>query len=147
MPSAASVARDLSRFDDRPRVRQAVAAEQAEAPIRVLPRTAARAQVSLRPLLRGATVFFCVVALMLFIVYAYTQTAEMANTSQRLARDIARLQQEGTVLKKQKSDRIDWTEIERIAVEELGMVKPARNQILYINLSGEDHAEVLRSGQ
>ena len=137
---AASAARDPSRY--APRARQDVAVEQ-EAPVRVLPRPQSRAQAAPRLSLRGAMVFVCVTALMLFIVYAYTQMAEMGDASQDMAKEISQLQIERDSLLKQKNSMIDLKEIERIAVEKLGMVKPTKSQIIYINLSGEDHAEVL----
>ena len=147
MSAATNVAPPPSRYDGHARTRQPAAAEQA-APVRVLPRAQARKRAQPAPHLsvRGALVFVCVMALMLFIVYAYTQMAEMGSVSQNLTKDISRLQQEGSTLLRQKSDMIDLQEVERIAVEELGMVKPNRSQIIYINLSGQDHAVVFGPG-
>ena len=141
MSAAYQVASDLSRFDSRPRVREALANDGT--PLRVLPapktRTAAPARVSAR----GAMVFVCVMALMFFIVYAYMQMAEMDRMSREILNDISELQKEEAQLRKQKAGLIDLKEIERVAVEELGMVKPGKNQVIYIDLSGEDNAEVL----
>jgi cell division protein FtsB len=82
-------------------------------------------------------------ALMFFIVYTYMQMAEISRASWEIEQEISKLQKEEEVLLRQKNSMIDRQEIERIAVEELGMVKPSEGQITYIDLSGEDHAEVL----
>ena len=149
MPAATKAAPRPSGYTAPARARQAAAAEQAPS-VRVLPRpqtrTRTRAQAAPHLSVRGTLVFLCVTALMLFIVYAYTQMAEMNNASQNLARDISQLQKEGAELLRQKNDLIDLEEIERAAVEDLGMIKPGRSQIIYINLSGEDHAEVIVQG-
>ena len=143
--AAARVAPDLSRFDARPQVREVMAAEAPS--IRALPvprtRTAAVAQTQARLSIRSVLIFLCVIALMMFIVYSYMQMAEMSRISSGILNEINALKKEERTLLSKKADLIDPKEIERIAEEELGMVRPSDSQIIYIDLSGEDHAEVL----
>ncbi|MCL2747962.1 MAG: septum formation initiator family protein [Oscillospiraceae bacterium] len=141
--AASKVAPDLSRFDTRPQVREAVAVEAP--PVRVLPvpreRVATRPHARLR--VHSVVIFLCVTALLIFIVYSYMRMAEVGQKSRDSLKEIQMLQKEEALLLKQREDLIDVQEIERIAREELDMVKPSENQIIYIDLSGEDHAEVL----
>jgi len=141
--SASRVAQDLSRFDNRPQVRAAAAL--AEPAIRALPQphTRARTQPMSHLSIKGTLVFICVMALMFFIVYTYMQMAEMSKASWEIKQQISQLQKEEELLLREKNSLINMQELERIAVEELGMVKPTRSQIIYINLSGEDHAELI----
>ena len=145
--AAAKVAPDLSRFDSRPQVREAyvAAAATAEAPaIRVLPapRTHTLAEPRAHLSLRSVLVFLCVSALMVLIIYSYIQMAEMNQASREVLSEISQLQKEEAQLQQEKTQLVDMREIERIAEEELGMVRPSEGQIVYIDLSGEDHAEV-----
>ena len=144
MSAASQAARDLPRFDTRAGAAAAVEEVHARALPLPRPRAGVRAQAVPRLSLRGALVFLCVMALMFFIVYTYMQMAEMSRASWEIDQDISRLQKEEAELVRQKNGMIDRQEIERIAVEELGMVKPTESQITYIDLSGEDHAEVVK---
>ena len=140
MSAASKVARDLSRFDSRPRVREAVANSAPSVRALSVPRT--RSLAPARVSARGVLIFLCVMALMFFIVYSYMQMAEMDQASREILDDISALQKEEAQLRKQRAGLIDLKEIERVAVEELDMVKPGKNQVIYIDLSGEDHAEI-----
>ena len=142
MSAASQVMRDLSRFENQPHVRQTTAAEAP--PVRVLPQTRVHGRASSSSIpVRGVLVFMFVMTLMLFIVYTYMRMAEMDRMSREILSEISALQKIEVQLQKQRASLIDLKEIERVATEELGMIKPSRNQIIYINLSGEDHAELI----
>ncbi len=141
-----NVAYDLSRFDNRLRVREAVEREaQSAARLRQV-KQRARAQAIARPRVSLWAVlgFMTAMFLMFFIVYSQMQLAEIGSAGAKLKSEINTLQKEQTRLLAERDQKIDLKEIERIATQKLGMVKPSADQIIYINLSGEDHAVVLR---
>jgi cell division protein FtsL len=114
-------------------------------PIREV-KAGARARAGARPSAWTALAFLTAMALMFFIVYSYMRLTELSTEAKALSSEIAGLKKEESALVLEKNGMIDLKEIERIATDQLGMVKPSRAQIIYIDLSGEDHAEVL-SGQ
>ncbi|MDR3206908.1 MAG: cell division protein FtsL [Oscillospiraceae bacterium] len=143
--AASQVAYDLSRFDNRARVREAVAAESV--PVQALPVRAPRPGTRTQPVGRlslwTVLAFMTAMALMFFIVYSYMRLTELSTEAKGLSSQIAALKKEEAILVLQKNSMIDLKEVERIATDELGMVKPNRAQVIYIDLSGRDHAEVL----
>ncbi len=142
MAATSQVAYDLSRFDNRARVREAVASEAVSAPApKVRVETQAK-KVAPHISMWAVLGFLTAMALMFFIVFSYMQLTEISTASGALNREIKQLQKESVLLTSQKESMIDMREIERIAKEELGMVKPSKDQIIYIDLSGEDHAVV-----
>ncbi|MDR0381191.1 MAG: hypothetical protein LBH86_04275 [Oscillospiraceae bacterium] len=139
----AKVAQDLSRFDNRRRVREAVAQdilEQSAAKVRAQPRVKETVRISGWMLLGFAT--FAVS--MFIVVYSNVRLAELSSKTGALSREIAELKQEESLLQKLGDSKVNMAEIERIATEELGMIKPTRDQVIYIDLSDGDHAVVLK---
>lgn len=147
--TASQVGYDLSRFDNRAKVRNAVAAQQEQERLKeqAQPQTRKRAVQNTAPRVPARLVlgFVAAMVFMFMIVFSYMQLAELGAASGALSKEISALKKETSLLSMKKDSMIDMKEIERIATEELGMVKPSKGQIIYINLSGEDHAVV--SGQ
>ncbi|MDR0671379.1 MAG: cell division protein FtsL [Oscillospiraceae bacterium] len=141
---AVKVARDLSRFDNRRRVREAVAQdilEQSAAKVRAQSRAKEKIHVSGWMLLGFATF----AASMFTVVHSHVRLAELSAESGALSREISTLKQEESLLKKLGDGKVDLAEIGRIATEELGMTKPTRDQVIYIDLSDGDRAVVLKN--
>ncbi|MDR1158717.1 MAG: septum formation initiator family protein [Oscillospiraceae bacterium] len=140
---AANVAQDLSRFDNRRRVREAVAQdilEQSAVKTRAQSRAKEKVRVSGWMLLGFATF----AASMFVVVHSHVRLAELSAETGALSREIASLKQEASLLQKLGDGKVNLAAIERIATEELGMTKPTRDQVIYIDLSDGDHAVVLK---
>ncbi|MDR2671271.1 MAG: cell division protein FtsL [Oscillospiraceae bacterium] len=140
---AINVAQDLSRFDNRRRVREAVAQdilEQSAVRTRAQSRVKEKVHVSGWMLLGFATF----AASMFIVVHSHVRLAELSAETGALQREISSLKQEGSLLQKLGDGKVNLAEIERIATEELGMTKPTRDQVIYIDLSDGDRAVVLK---
>ena len=151
--TAVAKPRDLSRFDPRPRVRQA-ALEQPmprTAPTPVIPaaktaervRTRAVARPAMRLSASSVLFFVAALALLMFIVHSYMQLSSLNSQNVRVEAEINSLRKQENVLRKQYESVMNFSEIERFATEELGMVMPDPAQIKYVKLSGDDHAEII----
>lgn len=138
-----SVAHDLSRFDNRMRVRTAVAEEQlqTQAVTQVLERE--REKVALPISAWSIVCFMAVVAVICLILYSYVQAHELSVQAATLQREIDALSEEEGRLHVTYNQKINLDEVERIAVEELGMAKPSREQIVYVDNTGTDTGTVL----
>ncbi len=134
-----NVAYDLSRFDNRRRVRDLVEAEEMTKR-RVRERQRAKAVARPRVSVWAVLGFVVGMVLMFMIVFAQMNLAEMGVRSKALSSEISRLDKEYLELASQWKEQVKLADIRRIAIEELGMVEPVEDQILYINLSGKDHA-------
>lgn|GEM_PF-3433532 len=138
---AERVAPDLSRYrrsgkplehpaeQDEARARQAHRAKQAK-----------RAR-AMRPSLLTALLLALAFASALFIVYTYMQLSELSKEGNRLQRDLSAIRQENTQLRAQAEKVLNLSELAR-AAEALGMVLPEQEDIVYLDLSGSDHAIV-----
>jgi hypothetical protein len=95
--------------------------------------------------LRFGTValFACAMTVLLFIVYSYMELSQLNSACQSGAAELLALQKEENILSRRAEANLSLGEVEAYAIGELGMVKPARDQIVYISFPGEDHAEVV----
>ena len=142
------LAYDLSRFDRRTAVRRVY--EQADAlPVRpaLRRRAVARPGVFTRVSFFAVASFVMVIGLLLLIVYSYVQLSELSEKSTTLKNQYNKLKDDETVMLMASEQRINLKDVEDYAVNKLGMVKPEQDQMIYLDLSGDDHAEVVESPQ
>lgn len=140
--NAQSVAHDLARFDNRRRVREAVAADVAERPrVHALPKQKPAVKTKSPLSLWSVLCFMAAMILMYMVVMSYVQAHASAAQAAQMSRQISKLKTEETVLRAEYEQKINLAEIERVAIEELGMIRPTREQIVYLKLAGESHAE------
>lgn len=92
------------------------------------------------------TVLGCVVAavVMLMVVFAHQKLYETTYKATALQNELSALQEEQVLLRSTYDSSVDITAVERVAVTELGMGRPVSGQTVYVNISGEDRAEVLQ---
>lgn len=145
---------DLSRFDKRRRVQEALAREAVQpAPIpmpRAIPaprsrtaegeRTAARTKTAAKRGISAFSVFgyMAVSALMVLIVFSYVSLNELSIRSDALRRELTTLKEEAAVLQVQYERTSDLRLLETNA-EALGMSKVTAEQVTYIDLSRPDY--------
>jgi len=84
------------------------------------------------------------VCVMLLVLFAHQKLYETTYETARLQKELAALQEEQVNLRSAYDSAVDIAAVERMAVTELGMGRPVAGQTVYINLSGEDRAEVLQ---
>ncbi len=142
------IAYDLSRFDRRKRVRDALAQE----PVAV-PRTIAspesrskavpRTQVKSRSRISFVTIMAFIIAavLMFCIVLNYVHLYEHAIEISALQQELAELKKEAAALKVRNEQNLNVKRLEELALD-MGMTRPARDQITYIDLSKQDRGIV-----
>lgn len=111
------------------------------------PRVREQAEPVARPYMkiRPRTVIFAlmVMAGLMLIVYHYMQLSLLTRENQVLEKELAKLEQQEILLRREYESVISIQEIEAYATDVLGMVKPSQDQIFYVDLAGEDHAVVL----
>lgn len=102
-------------------------------------RTARPEQVFITAL--GCVAAVCV---MLLVLFAHQKLYEATDETTRLQQELSALQEEQVNLRSAYDSAVDIAAVERMAVTELGMGRPVAGQTVYLNLSGEDRAEVLQ---
>ncbi|MCL1806271.1 MAG: hypothetical protein FWG31_01040 [Oscillospiraceae bacterium] len=117
--------------------------------VRERPRTKAPAKrvetsASARSIMRALVLFVGAMALLLFIVYNYMQLSMLSNENRKTANQIHTLKKEESVLNRRAEAGVSLSEVEGYAIGELGMVKPTRDQIVYVGTPARDHAEVIQ---
>ena len=162
--SRGNVAYDLSAFDRRYRVREAVRGAQAETiPVnrpyretvarpdavperveaeRVRVRKQAKAHAQRFPVF-GAVGFIAIIAMMLMVVHSYVQLNEFSTRAYKMRIELDTLKNEEARLRADFEQKMNLNEVEDYAVGHLGMTKPLREQIGYLDSSGSDNVEVL----
>lgn len=140
-----SAAPDLSRYRRRPLLREnrTNTLETVEQPVVAVPR--ARVDRSARRVklsVSSALVFLAAFSAVMFIVYTYMQLAEMSAETSKLQKTLTTIKKENTRLQSQMDKQLDLALLEE-AAQELGMVLPEKENIVYLDLSGTDHAVVL----
>ena len=103
---------------EAPQKRQRVRARTAIAPFTIL----------------GAAITAC---MMILVIFGYVQLFEASSRVSRLES----LQEEQLLLQSKYEGKIDLAAIEQRA-SELGLRKPSQEQIVYVNLTGTDQAEI-----
>ena len=152
MAPPVNVAYDLSRFDGRSRVR-----EEAVTPERIAQQKRAKNEKAkylyklkaidrLRHFMAASAAITAVVFLLWAVVHSTMQLSELTHEGTRLQRQIGELANQETLLGAQVENRINLAEIERIATEELGMRKPRREQVVYVDTSAGDYGVVHGGG-
>ncbi|MCL2084241.1 MAG: hypothetical protein FWH06_03160 [Oscillospiraceae bacterium] len=134
-----SLGYDLARFDSRSKIRQTVMEDEARAVHKPKAETRA-AGISFGRI----AVFFAFTAIALLIVFSSAMLSEISRTNDALSRELAAAKQERQVLTASLESRIKLDEIADIAFNKLGMIKPDRCQIVYIDLSGPEKVEYFR---
>ncbi|MDL2288630.1 hypothetical protein LJC32_04540 [Oscillospiraceae bacterium OttesenSCG-928-F05] len=150
---------DLSRFDRRRRVRDALANEpvarprpipsleeqataRKEAKTRAKAAAAAKAQpVRISPF--AVLSYLAVTVLLVWIVFSYMSLNELSVETANLKRELTALQEEAVTLSVQYDQRMDLRAVE-VRAAQLGMVRPASDQVIYMDLSQPDYA-IMRS--
>ena len=112
---------------------------------RAAQRARMRAIERLRSQMAWMTGTLVVFAALFLAVYSTMQVSQLTEEATRLQRGIDSLAEQEALLITQHENKISIAEIERIAKEELGMEKLTREQITYIDLSGDDY--VIRGGE
>ena len=86
--------------------------------------------------------FVGTLALVLTLLGNYVQMIELSEEASALKSEMETLQKENNALRVQHESEIDLKEIERYATEELGMVMPGADSVVYFDLSEPDRAVV-----
>jgi cell division protein FtsL len=93
---------------------------------------------------RTAAYFACAMTVLMFIVYSSMELSQLSKSNQRAAVELQALKREEGVLSHRVEAGVSLSEVEAYAVGELGMVKPSRDQIVYIGAPAKDRAEIVR---
>ena len=103
-----------------------------------VPRTKQSKGISISTLLCLAVTL----GMVLTLLSSYVRMIELSDQSVELKGELAELQKQNNLLKVKHESEIDLREIERYATEELGMVVPSTDAVVYVDLSEPDKAEV-----
>jgi len=101
----------------------------------------ARAEISVVALLGAAVVL----ALLVLVVSGYVRLYELSSVHTQLSNELEALETEQARLETSYENQMNLDQIELVAVSEYGMHLPRDNQIVYLNMSGEDSAVVYDS--
>lgn len=82
-----------------------------------------------------------VACLLVLVVFGYVQLFEATSEVSKLENQLSALQSQQTQLQSRYEARIDLDAIET-AAGDLGLTKPSQEQIVYLDLSGADRAEI-----
>lgn len=140
---AGSISKDLSRFDTRRRVRDAYSVG-AIPRVGAAAKTAAKSRAIAAPRISAFAllVYVTIVALLLMMVYSYMQLNEITIKTSQTQKELTELKKDEIKLKSNIEKRLNLKLIEERAIA-LGMTKPEREQIIYLDMSGGDRAQVL----
>jgi len=147
---------DLSRFDPRSRIQEqadptggmgfeglyahssAVKRRNARDLARARMKKLARSQLFLASLVG----VLLTVTMLFGVVFSTMQLSALTADATRIRRQISALSGQEANLRAQVENRIDLAEIEQFAIQELGMMKPRGEQIVYVDTSSGDFAVV-----
>jgi negative regulator of sigma E activity len=143
-----NIAYDLSRFDRRKRVRDALENEPVAVPRPIAKpgeraKAAVKAEVRARPAVSAVTVLgFAIAAVLMFcIVLNYMRLNELTIEVSSLQTELMELKSQAATLKVKNEQTLNSKRLEQMA-EEMGMMRPTREQICYIDLSHQDRGVV-----
>ncbi len=130
---------DLSRFDRRTIQREKVAKEKSL-------KKAELAKKS-KPMVSFSAVVTWVLcmALLVMIAYSYMVLNEAADQVNQLQRELDTLREQTQMMEIQKSQKYGSEQMQKIAVEQLGMQKIEKSQITYVNTKSSDHTEIAQT--
>lgn len=80
----------------------------------------------------------------LLIVYRYVMIWETGANAERLKNTYAAVSAENENIQAQLNTCIDLKELEKIAHERLGMIRPERYQMIYIDMQNNDRSETVK---
>ncbi|MEA4823482.1 MAG: hypothetical protein VB111_05120 [Clostridiaceae bacterium] len=132
---------DLSRFDQRPHVREVRRTEARETPSK-------RKKAAVRPQVSVMSLFLAAVATLLsgVLIYNYVQLTVLNDQIADSNSQYEELKNNGVLLKTQYESRYDLSEIEEYAQSKLGMTKMERSQIEYVEIGSPDTITCLTTG-
>lgn len=134
-----NVAYDLSRFDNRRNVREAVLEAPEERRVSREHAAAPREKLSL-----GVILMYALIAgLAALLISNYMTLTIMTDDLTTLAGTLEDLKNEEVILQKQYDQRYILNDIETYAVNNLGMVKLESNMMEYIELSNPDNITMI----
>ncbi len=128
-----SVAYDLSRFDNRKRVKEADKLREVEQP-KVLPKKNIITVPAVLAVLAAAALCFV-------MIHNYMVMTQMTAENQKLSNQLAEYRDEEVLLRAKQEGIYDLSEIEDYAQNNLGMVKFEKTQIEYIEMEKPDKSE------
>ena len=101
-----------------------------------------RAKMAIAPFtVFGAAIAAC---MMILVIFGYVQLFEASSRVSRLESQLKSLQADQLLLQSKYEGKIDLAAIEQRA-SELGLRKPSQEQIVYVNLTGTDQAEIYKT--
>ena len=89
----------------------------------------------------GFAVAFTTLFVMVFNQVHLTELTDQINANYKV---LQQAQSKEVYLEMKASESVDAMELERIAREELGMMKITEGQVVYVNMAGEDKGTVLQ---
>lgn len=101
----------------------------------------ARAEISVTAVLS----FVAVLALLVMVISGYVRLYELTSVHASLSSDLTELEEEHDRLEASYEGRLNMEQIEAVAASELGMRLPTDDQIVYLDMPGEDTAVVYDS--
>jgi len=133
-----SAAYDLSRYQGNaaPEIQHPGLPEE-----RILPEK--RQRIKVKPAVAPFAVLglMVVACMLILVVFGYVQLYEATELVSSLESELSALQQEQVILESLYESSIDLDYIEQRAAE-LGFGVPNKDQVVYLNLSGSDRAEI-----
>lgn len=89
--------------------------------------------------------FVAAAALLMLVIFSYVRLYEISSANDELKTELTRIETENTEMKNHYTDIIDLNAVELIATSQLGMQRPAQDQIVYIDLGNADKAVIIDS--
>ena len=81
---------------------------------------------------------FAVFAVAFVIVFRYAYIAEMNDSLNEIKNNYQEINRENNMMQIEIDKNINLTKVEEIATTKLGMQKPQKHQIVYVNVVGDD---------
>ena len=133
------IAIDYSRFDRRKRVVEPeVPAELIEQPVK------RRVKIKTKMPYKTLATFAAATALLVTVILSYNSVWNVNSANAALDKEYQQLKKQEQRLLQETSGGMSWREMGEFAKTEFGMTAPSQDQIIYIQMNGEDHAEVNR---
>ena len=127
------------QYDDNRAYERTLPTELPDEQVREQPYRRVKAKTTVAPFtLAGMLTVAC---LMILVIFGYVQLFEATSRVSKLESQLQSLQEEQLLLQSKYEGKIDLAAIEQRA-SELGLRKPSQEQIVYVNLTGTDQAEI-----
>lgn len=89
--------------------------------------------------------FVAAAALLMLVIFSYVQLYEISAANDQLRRDLANIEAENVEMMNHYTGIVDLNAVELIATSQLGMQRPAQDQIVYVDLGNSDKAVIIDS--